>query len=208
MGFWNTLGNVMKTAGQTIGQLSIIVHPEENTIELTPFALLGVKTLVEYKYEAIQDITFSNSTITVTIEKMFMTHTLVIDEAQINIDNDNIHIAVHLAEGIPFLFQGIAGQIVASIINSMLGFSEDATSVNVNGKVLTYTMPKSKLGWLSQITLQHTLADTEFFVKPQNNSVLVYYPADGIVKPEITSIFNSFLSANGPGQISSKTDHS
>ena len=206
MGFWNTIGKVVKTAGQTIGQLSIIVHPEENAIELTPFALLGVKTLVEYKFEEIQDITFSNSTITVTVEKMFMTHTLVIDEALINIDNDDVHITVHLAEGIPMLLQGVGGQIVASIINSMLGFSENAVSVNVNGKVLTYSMPKSKLGWLSQITLQHTLADTEFFVKPQSSSVLVYYPEHGIVKPELTSIFNAFLSANGSTQISSTDD--
>ena len=86
--------------------MSIIVDPENNTIELTPFALKAVKTMVEYKSDLVQNIAFSQSTITVTVEKMFMTYTLVIDEALINIDGDNIHITVHLAKGIPLLLQG------------------------------------------------------------------------------------------------------
>ena len=204
MGFWNTIGKIIKTAGQSVGQLSIIVHPENNAIELTPFALKAVKTMVEYKSDLIQNIAFSDSTITVTVEKMFMTHTLVINEALINIDNNDIDITVHLAKGIPLILQGIGGQIVATVINSILGLSGDAASVHLNGTVITYSMPKSKLGLLSQISLQHTLADTEFFVQPHDSSVLVYYPAEGIVKPEIASIFNSLLPISRPVQIPSQ----
>jgi len=204
MGFWNTIGKIIKTAGQSVGQLSIIVHPENNAIELTPFALKAVKTMVEYKSDLIQNIAFSDSTITVTVEKMFMTHTLVINEALINIDTNDIDITVHLAKGIPLILQGIGGQIVATVINSILGLSGDAASVDLHGTVITYSMPKTKLGLLSQISLQHTLADTEFFVQPHNRSVLVYYPADGIVKPEIASIFNSLLPISRPVQIPSQ----
>ncbi len=204
MSFWNTIGKIIKTAGQSVGQLSVIVHPENNAIELTPFALKAVKTMVEYKSDLIQNIAFSDSEITVTVEKMFITHTLVINEALINIDNNDIDITVHLAKGIPLLLQGVGGQIVATVINSILGISGEASSVHLNGTVITYSMPKSKLGLLSQITLQHTIADTEFFVQPHNSSVIVSYPADGIVKPEIASLFNSLLSTSRPGQISSQ----
>ena len=101
--FWKTLLNGVKVVGEAVTNASIEIHQEDWVVELKPLGLMGVSSLMRSRNPSITELNFGADEISITAEKIFLSHTIEITAAVVTVFDEQVHVVVELQEGLPFL---------------------------------------------------------------------------------------------------------
>ena len=194
MGFWDTVTNIGKQLGKVALEASVAINPEECFIELKPLGLMGIASLMKARNDIITEIKFGQDTISITIEKFFITHKIKITAALITVQEGQVEVAVELSEGIPSLLQGVGSKIVASLVNLMLGIKGSPGQVGIENNIVGYYLSTSDLGLISRFAMESGIQNFQLAIKPDNYSVYIYYPENMRINPAISEFLTAFLS--------------
>lgn len=194
MGFWKTLFNGVQAVGEALANASVEIHKDSCAVQIKPLGLMGISSLMKSLNDSITELHFGSDTISITIEKCFLSHTIEITAAVVTFFDDQVHVIIQLEEGIPFFARGVGGSIVASLINLILGIRGTPGHVNLNGDIVSYHLPTSDLGLIARFTVQSGIQNLHLEIKPHNNSVFIQYPDDMQINPEISGLLSSSYS--------------
>ena len=194
MSFWKGFLDVAVGAAKAFSEASVCLHQDDNCLEIKPFGLMGVKKVITRRYPCITEVQFGNELISITMEKFFLSHTIEISYARLQVQAGVVHVGVQLEEGFPYLLRGIGGQIVATVINLLLGgFQEDPPSVEIQNNVVVYHLPTSQLGLLSQVVLNYGIENIDVHLAPRQYSVWIHYPETLQINPAIGNFLSTTL---------------
>ena len=194
MSFWKGVLDVAVGAAKAFSEASVELHQEDHCLEIKPFGLMGVKKVITSRYPCITELQFGNELISITMEKFFLSHTIEISYARLQVQGGVVHVGVQLEEGFPYLLRGIGGQIVATVINLLMGgFQEDPPSVEIQNDVVVYHLPTSQLGLISQVALNYGIQNIDLHLAPRQYSVWIQYPEDLQINPTIGNFLSSTL---------------
>lgn len=195
MGFLKSLLHVVGAVGEAVASASVEIHNDRCMVELKPLGLMGISSLMKSRNDRVTDLNFGLDGINVTVEKFLFSHTIEISAAVVTVFDDQVHVAVHLKEGLPFFARGFGGTIVASLINLILGLRGTPGHVNVRDTTVSYHLPTSDMGLISRFTVQSGIQNLHLEIKPYNNSVFIQYPENMQINPEISAILNTSYSS-------------